>query len=326
MASDTVSQLTPLLPTAPYLLAYALPLLLLSLVLTFAGTFLTLDRTRSFPSSSGVGSTYAPLPIPGGFTKKSTKSLASKWVLEGGVGGLIGGYAFGGAFRLSSSLMIYRSNFILKFRSPFSDGPRIIDPWDDLLVHIVTQCLPCCVASVLNCPHLHRRPLSACHFPVPWRFRRVGLSSCHRTKSDFNFSTSTLTALALCIITHPALRSRIILTAIFLPLFTLLVLIAGIIPRITHTLMHPILRICTASTGSFGVIGAISLLLKPQEHGWANAWERLWISDGEWGSSQERGLSAAWAVFFVAGMAIDWALNRWIGECPDEVRVCLHPP
>lgn len=98
MSSDTISQLPLLLPTAPYLLAYALPLLLLSLILTFAGTFLTLDRTRTFPPSSGAGSTYAPLPIPGGFTKKPIKSLASKWVLEGGLGGLIGGYAFGGAF------------------------------------------------------------------------------------------------------------------------------------------------------------------------------------------------------------------------------------
>jgi len=222
--------------------------------------------------------------------------------------------------------MLYRSNFILKFPSPFRDSPRVINPCDHLLVHIVTQCLPRCVASVLDHPHLHRRPLSACHFPVPWRFRRVGLSLCYRTKSDFHFLISTLMALALCIITHPALQSRIILSAIFLPLFTVLVLIAGIIPRITYTVMHPILRICTASTGSFGVIGAISLLLKPQEHGWANAWERLWISDGEWGSSKERGLSAAWAVFFVAGMATDWALHRWIGECPDEVRVCLHPP
>lgn len=155
---------------------------------------------------------------------------------------------------------------------------------------------------------------------------RFQLKLSPKTKRDFDFSTSALMALALCIIAHPALQSRIILTAIFLPLFALLVLIAGIIPRLRYTLMHPMLRICTASTGSFGVIGAVSILLKPQEQGWANAWERLWISDGEWGSSKERGLSAAWAVFFVAGMATDWALNRWIGECPDEVRVFLTMP
>ena len=114
MASYTISQLTPLLPTAPYLLAYALPLLLLSLILTFAGTFLTLDRTRSFPSASGAGSTYAPLPIPGGFTNKPTKSVVSKWALEGGVGGLIGGYAFGGAFCLSFFYDELQIEFLLK--------------------------------------------------------------------------------------------------------------------------------------------------------------------------------------------------------------------
>jgi len=134
---------------------------------------------------------------------------------------------------------------------------------------------------------------------------------------------STLTALSLCIITHPTLQSRIILTAISLSLFGLLVLIAGLIPRITYTFLHPILRICTASTGAFGVIVAVSLLTKPQEQGWANAWERLWMSDGDWGSGKEQGLSAAWAIFFVSGMATDWALKRWIGECPDEVSCSL---
>jgi hypothetical protein len=111
---------------------------------------------------------------------------------------------------------------------------------------------------------------------------------------------------------------------IFLSLFSLLVLITGLIPRITYTFLHPVLRICTASTGAFGVIVAVSLLIKPQEQGWANAWERLWMSDGEWGSGKEQGLSAAWAIFFVAGMAADWALKRWIGECPDEVGVRLY--
>ena len=180
MSSDTLPQLPPLLPTTPYLLAYTLPLLLLSLVLTFAGTFLTLDRTRSFPSSSGAGSTYAPLPIPGGFAKKSTKSLASKWVLEGGVGGLIGGYAFGGAFCPPSSVVIYRLNLFSKFHSSFSDGPCTINPRDNLLVHIIIQILSRCVASVLNRRHRDCRSLSSCHVPVPWRFRRVGLSACYQ--------------------------------------------------------------------------------------------------------------------------------------------------
>lgn len=75
--------------STPHLLAYTIPLLLLSVLLTFAGTFLTLDRSRSFPSSS-----YAPVPLPGAFDgpKKKTKIT---WALQGGVGGLANGYIFG---------------------------------------------------------------------------------------------------------------------------------------------------------------------------------------------------------------------------------------
>ena len=81
MATTT---LTTLLPSTPYLLAYSLPLLLLSVLLTVAGAFLTLDRTRSFPPSYDT--------IPGAFdvTKKRF------WFLEGGIGGSALGFAFGG--------------------------------------------------------------------------------------------------------------------------------------------------------------------------------------------------------------------------------------
>ena len=85
-------QLIPLLSSTPYLLVYTLPLLLLSLVLTFAGTFLALDRTRSFPSR-GNGAVYTSLPVPGSLVSKKQKW---SWVFEGGVGGLIGGYILGG--------------------------------------------------------------------------------------------------------------------------------------------------------------------------------------------------------------------------------------
>ncbi|KAF9489000.1 hypothetical protein BDN71DRAFT_1402331 [Pleurotus eryngii] len=74
-----------LLPNTPFLLAYSLPLLFVSLILTFSGSFLTLDRTRSFPKK------YQP--IPGSFgTQNSRKQL---WILEGGVGGLAVGFVFG---------------------------------------------------------------------------------------------------------------------------------------------------------------------------------------------------------------------------------------
>jgi hypothetical protein len=80
--------LTTLLPSTPYLLAYSLPLLFLSILLTFAGTFLTLDRSRSFPPRYDT--------IPGSFDRRNKTKF--NWLLEGGIGGLAAGYAFGGTF------------------------------------------------------------------------------------------------------------------------------------------------------------------------------------------------------------------------------------
>ena len=73
-------------PSSAFALAYALPLLFLSILLTFAGTFLTLDRTRSFPHPS-----YKAIP---GSLDAPKRRIA--FALEGGVGGLAIGYSFGG--------------------------------------------------------------------------------------------------------------------------------------------------------------------------------------------------------------------------------------
>lgn len=89
--SGSSDSLSTLLPSSSYLLAYALPLLLVSLILTFFGAFLTLDRTRRFRAKNDM---YV---MPGSFGKE-TKGLRLKrmMVLEGGVGGILLGYAFGG--------------------------------------------------------------------------------------------------------------------------------------------------------------------------------------------------------------------------------------
>lgn len=87
MTINDTSTLTTLLPSTPYTLVYSLPLFFVSLLLTFAGAFLTLDRTRSFPPS------YDALPAPGAFSKQKSKKFT--FLLEGGVGGLSIGYAFG---------------------------------------------------------------------------------------------------------------------------------------------------------------------------------------------------------------------------------------
>jgi hypothetical protein len=87
--SRSTVNLTALLPSTPYVLSYALPLFLLSILLTFAGTFLTLDRTHSFAPHYDS--------LPGGYDNKTKKKIY--WVLEGGVGGLSCGFLFGRTLR-----------------------------------------------------------------------------------------------------------------------------------------------------------------------------------------------------------------------------------
>ncbi|PPQ88396.1 hypothetical protein CVT25_011275 [Psilocybe cyanescens] len=289
-SSTTSSQLTPLLSTKPYLLVYALPLLFISLLLTFSGTFLTLDRSRSFPPTDGAvkdGKGYAALSKPGALSFDKTKRTRRfNWILEGGIGGLAGGYAFGLHFATALAVLI-----------PATTSSAGLSPKSFLAIWVLT-----CVITT---------PLAGRYYYIAFFF--------------FGLSGGTLTALALCIITHPTLLSRVILVGIFLPLFTSLVLFTAIvpIPRLTTNFLHPLLRLCTASTGSFGIVLSIALLLNPKEESWANAWERLYMANGApdgamWSSSKEQGLSAVYAVFLFSGMAVDWALRRKIGECPDE--------
>lgn len=87
-SNDTTYDLLSLLPNTPYTLAYALPLFFISVILTFAGCFLTLDRTRAFPSTGQAQG--APL-------QRSALSRLRSLYLGGGIGGLCAGYAFGGA-------------------------------------------------------------------------------------------------------------------------------------------------------------------------------------------------------------------------------------
>ncbi|KAF4617456.1 hypothetical protein D9613_005711 [Agrocybe pediades] len=283
-----IVQLTPLLDSTPYLLAYALPLLFISLLLTFSGTFLTLDRSRSFPpaKTTSGSSTKGYTTVPGSYLSETIKGRKFKWILEGGIGGLAGGFAFG----------IHSATALA------------------LLIPATTDCKPLSHKSFLAIWVL------SCIFTttLAGRYR-------HATFLFFGISGGTLTALALCMITHPSLPSRIVLVGVFLPLFTVLLLITVTlpIPRLTNTVLHPLMRFCTASTGAFGIATSVALLMNPQEEGWANVWERLYlrnsaIPSAPWGTGKEQGLSTGYALFVVAGAAADWALRRWIGECPDE--------
>ncbi|KAI0345729.1 hypothetical protein BDW22DRAFT_908368 [Trametopsis cervina] len=98
MAANDTYDLLSLLPNSPYTLAYALPLFIVSLILTFAGCFLTLDRTSVFPSS-----------IPSQAIPIATSSFLSRLhllSLGGGIGGLCAGYAFGVHFSTLLSLAL----------------------------------------------------------------------------------------------------------------------------------------------------------------------------------------------------------------------------
>lgn len=83
--------LSSLLPTTSFALAYTLPLLFVSILLTFTGAFLTLDRTRVFPPD--VPSRRIPQSDKHAFLSSVSWAL----FLRGGLGGLCLGYAFGGA-------------------------------------------------------------------------------------------------------------------------------------------------------------------------------------------------------------------------------------
>lgn len=93
MSSVVQTTLSSFLPSSSFLLAYSLPLLFLSLLLTFAGAFLTLDRTRAFAPR------YDALQPPEATTIQHAEVLFKNvFRIEGGVGGTALGFVFGGMF------------------------------------------------------------------------------------------------------------------------------------------------------------------------------------------------------------------------------------
>jgi len=166
---SSVVQLTPLLASTPYLLAYVLPLLFLSLLLTFSGTFFTLDRSRSFPpanSASGGGNGYDF--VPGSYMSEKPSKRRFNWILEGGIGGLAGGYVFGG-----DSSLIFSRSFAYDLDSSFCDRTRIIDSSDDKYYSLVAEILFSHMGFVLYHDDPVCRPLPLRCISVFRHFRRV---------------------------------------------------------------------------------------------------------------------------------------------------------
>ncbi|KAF8639381.1 hypothetical protein AX17_001537 [Amanita inopinata Kibby_2008] len=285
MNTTVTTELTTLVPSTTYTLIYALPLLLISLLLIFAGTFLTLDRTRSFAPKGKYFSTAS--------YDLRRKKRWRWWWLEGGVGGLAAGYVFGVHFVTFIVLLV-----------PNVSTSASLSPKAFAAVYLISACITATLAG--------RYKICAILFA--------------------SLSSGVLTALALAVILHPPLSARLVLLAIITPLLALPTTIIGSLsPHLSLTnqrpsfatksarFLHPLLRFCSASVGAFGAVMSLSLMLRPPATSWANIWERLWIHDGEgWGTSQEKGLSAAWCFFTCLGILCDWALRKWLGEDPDQ--------
>ena len=122
---------------------------------------------------------------------------------------------------------------------------------------------------------------------------------------------STSLALAVSVTIHPSLLTRIVLVAVFSSTLAALTPI----PRLQPVL----LRISSSAAGSFGLIISIALFTRIEP--WSNVWERLWVqNDIQWGTAQEKGLSAGFFLFLAFGVSTDWWLRTKFGENPDQVR------
>lgn len=257
--------LSSLLPTNSFTLAYVLPLLFVSVPLTFAGAFLIFDRTRVFPPHAPSRST----------SRRETYWLSSAhWTLflRGGLGGLFSGYTFGVCLATFLSLLL-----------PSTTSSAKLSPKSFLAIWVF---------AVVTCAAIAGR----------WNYATLVVSGA------VGFTSA---ALSISVIVHPSLVARIALLAVLATVGTVLCLLP--FPRVRHGFT----RLACSSAGSFGLVICIAILMRNSS--WGNVWERLWINnDNDWGTSSEKGLSAAYCLFLCAGLACDTFLHHRFGENPDE--------
>ncbi|KAJ3785560.1 hypothetical protein GGU10DRAFT_354506 [Lentinula aff. detonsa] len=277
-SSSTLSASLPaLLPSSSYLIVYALPLLLASLVLTLAGTFLTLDRTRRFRSRDDMdGYGYMVMSGKGQGRMKGMKNLVLS-LLEGGVGGLLLGYAFG----------VHLSTFLaLIIPSTTSSGLTSG-------AFVAIWVLSALFTTILG----GRYTLAALLF--------AGISG------------GALFSLAVCIIIHPGLSTRIVFVIVGMSVLAIGILLTTFVPPLSK-FKHASCRFATSSTGAFGVTMCISILTSSSAS-WSSPFSHLYVqSSDSWSNSSEKGFSALFSVLLILGTSSDWVLWRKWGECPDE--------
>ena len=297
------------LDSTPYTLAYALPLLLISFVLTFAGSFLTLDRTRIFaPRRNSVKS----LPRSASELKRIESSLRWLSTFEGGVGGIAAGYVFSGG--LFSGIFSRNCTERPTVSSSLGDIPCPAHPKRHHLCRTLSKVFPRDMAAVLTMLHVPRWAVEVC-CSGPRRHIWIVSAFSHREcqcSSPCAVCSSTF-GVACTVMIHPSLKARIVLVSIFTPIGLVLCLL----PLARY--QHAFLRVATSSAGAFGMVLSIAILADIPV--WREVWSRLWIDDASgWGSSIEKGLSTVYCILLLLGCLCDWFLHRKLGENPDEVR------
>ncbi|KAF5376805.1 hypothetical protein D9757_008905 [Collybiopsis confluens] len=283
---SAVPSLTSLLPEKSYLVAYSVPLLLISLILAFAGAFLTLDRTRKFrPRYDALPGNYV---LENDVRSFGRVKVIFDWFanLEGGLGGLMLGYAFGVHLSTFLSLLVQAASPSVSPLSPVSFIPTY------LLSGLFTLVLA------------GRYSILALLFSS--------------ISGAFTF------ALGVSIIIHPNLRTRVVLVSVIVTLLSVAVGCCSFIPAL-RSFKHPLIRFSTSAVGAFGVTMSISLLSSTASS-WSSPYSHLYLdtspvtapSSLEWGTPAEKGFSVLFCVLLLLGTTCDWALWKKFGECPDE--------
>lgn len=170
MSGHSSQTLVHLLSSTSYTLVYSLPLLCLSLVLTFAGTFLMLDRSRSFPPSADYDA------LPGAFEKRRKHKFV--WYWEGGIGGLACGFTTGRKPAITGHYIQTDG-----YSSASGHLPIPSHSFDSLVPSSLAKVLLGNLASCLYLHHLTCRPLSLCcsdYDRILWRVSTCNIGNHHR--------------------------------------------------------------------------------------------------------------------------------------------------
>lgn len=308
-------------------------MLLISLPLTFAGAYLTLDKTRSFPSL-GDPEDSVVLDVPGMFYEregqaqgafdweknlfksrvpkanvrfsklmKSVKPKAKVWRLGGGVGGVLTGYLFGGSY-------LHLQSYEAHLKSHQACAPTILT----LLIvestsrsmtqipFLIVTFLSAAITLALCGLFLQATLFISC---VGGRYAHLGCVEKRLTVCSFAIMIFAAFAIDLSTVAH------LVMWAVFAILFTIVPIISlfGTSGTI-YTALHWSLRISQSAFGSMGFVFSIAILARVR--GWEDGLDALWSMD-KFDSGANLALSITGWMLFVLGIGSDWLLYRLLG-------------